>query len=172
MRRSLASGSRAKGFPRQQSQSGSLPPAPVEVGRFTRRCTRTALVTAPFSVWHDPGSRLVQRAAMWLFPLRAAGVPFQRIRGCAIAPLWPGDAGCDGASSIYAVRAATMKCLLCDGCGWVCENHPDKPWEGEHACPCGGAGMPCRNCNMSGDDEDPRLPEGFRTDADKKGWRH
>jgi hypothetical protein len=25
---------------------------------------------------------------------------------------------------------------------------------------------------MSGDDEDPRLPEGFRTDADKKGWRH
>jgi len=34
MRRSLASGSRAKGFPRQQSQSGSLPPAPVEVGRF------------------------------------------------------------------------------------------------------------------------------------------
>jgi hypothetical protein len=34
MRRSLASGSRAKGFPRQQCQSGSLPPAPVEVGRF------------------------------------------------------------------------------------------------------------------------------------------
>jgi hypothetical protein len=33
MRRSLFSGSRA-GFPRQQSQSGSLPPAPVEVGRF------------------------------------------------------------------------------------------------------------------------------------------
>jgi hypothetical protein len=30
MRRSLSSGSRA-GFPRQQSQSGSLPPAPVEV---------------------------------------------------------------------------------------------------------------------------------------------
>ena len=46
-----------------------------------------------------------------------------------------------------------MKCVLGDGCGWVCENHPDKPWEGEHACPCGGAGMPCRNCNMSGDDE-------------------
>jgi uncharacterized LabA/DUF88 family protein len=20
----------------------------------------------------------------------------------------------------------------------VCENHPDKPWEGEHGCPCGG----------------------------------
>src|SRR5882724_6749681 len=39
----------------------------------TRRCTRTALVTAPFSVWHDPGSRLVQRAASGYFPLRAAG---------------------------------------------------------------------------------------------------
>src|SRR5258705_12066602 len=64
-----------------------------------------------------------------------------------------------------------MKCLLCDGCGWVCENHPDKPWEGEHACPCGGAGMPCRHCNMRGGDEDPRPPEGFRTDADKKGRR-
>jgi len=22
----------------------------------------------------------------------------------------------------------------------VCESHPDRPWEGEHACTCGGAG--------------------------------
>jgi transposase len=46
-----------------------------------------------------------------------------------------------------------MKCSLWEDCGWVCENHPDKPWEGEHACPCGGAGMPRRNCNMSDDDK-------------------
>jgi hypothetical protein len=43
---------RELGFPRQQSQSGSLPSVPVEVGRFHARCIRTALVTAPFSVWH------------------------------------------------------------------------------------------------------------------------
>src|ERR1700722_4428055 len=36
-----------------------------------------------------------------------------------------------------------MKCSACEDCGWVCENHPEKPWEGEHACRCGGAGMPC-----------------------------
>jgi len=27
----------------------------------------------------------------------------------------------------------------CEDCGWVCESHPDRPWEGEHACTCGGA---------------------------------
>jgi hypothetical protein len=29
-------------------------------------------------------------------------------------------------------------CPRCDGCGWVCENHPDRPWQGQHACECGG----------------------------------
>lgn len=31
----------------------------------------------------------------------------------------------------------------CAGCedGWVCENHPDRPWPS--GCKCGGAGMPC-----------------------------
>src|SRR5580692_411856 len=36
-----------------------------------------------------------------------------------------------------------MKCSLCEDCGWVCESHPDRPWEGEHACACGGAGRAC-----------------------------
>ena len=31
-------------------------------------------------------------------------------------------------------------CLVCDDTGWVCENHPDQPWHGLHACACGGAG--------------------------------
>jgi hypothetical protein len=35
-----------------------------------------------------------------------------------------------------------MKCLCCEDTGWVCENHPDQPWEGPHACSCGDAGMP------------------------------
>ena len=40
-----------------------------------------------------------------------------------------------------------MKCSLCEDCGWVCETHPDRPWEGEHACTCGAAGAPCPRCN-------------------------
>lgn len=65
-----------------------------------------------------------------------------------------------------------MKCAVCDDTGWVCEAHPDKPWSGEHACGCGGAGALCPRCNASDQDEAPRLPKGFRTDFDKKGWRH
>jgi hypothetical protein len=47
-------------------------------------------------------------------------------------------------------------CSTCRGCGHVCENHPDLAW-GEMisdendpkpgACYCGGAGMPCPQCN-------------------------
>ena len=38
-------------------------------------------------------------------------------------------------------------CEKCHGCGWVCENHPDRPWGGlvPGGCEC-GAGMPCE-CN-------------------------
>jgi hypothetical protein len=55
-----------------------------------------------------------------------------------------------------------MKCPLCEDSGWVCENHPKRPWEGEHACNCGGAGMPCPTCNMSDDDTAPRAPRQKR----------
>jgi hypothetical protein len=44
--------------------------------------------------------------------------------------------------------------------------------EGEHACPCGGAGMPCPWCNVPEKGETPRLPGGFKTKFDVKGWRH
>jgi hypothetical protein len=40
-----------------------------------------------------------------------------------------------------------------------CENHPDQPWEGPHACSCGGAGMPCPVCNPSTPDEPPAPAE-------------
>jgi hypothetical protein len=54
-----------------------------------------------------------------------------------------------------------MKCLLCEDNGWVCENHPERAWEGEHAYGCGGAGTPCPVCNPSDENSPPELPEGF-----------
>jgi len=38
-----------------------------------------------------------------------------------------------------------MNCLKCQDTGWVCENHPEKPFD--FGC-CGGAGMPCE-CNKT-----------------------
>ncbi len=38
------------------------------------------------------------------------------------------------------------KCGICLGSGWVCEEHPTRPWGGmtksKRACEC-GAGAPC-----------------------------
>jgi hypothetical protein len=39
------------------------------------------------------------------------------------------------------------KCARCDDCGWVCEEHPYRPWQGVRACDCGAAGAPCPDCN-------------------------
>ena len=71
---------------------------------------------------------------------------------------------------MYLIHTTPVKCSLCEDCGWVCESHPNKPWEGEHACTCGAAGAPCPRCNAG--DDDPRMPKGFKTEFDKKGWRH
>lgn len=42
-------------------------------------------------------------------------------------------------------------CRNCDNTGWVCENHPQRPWDGESgrhdACGC-GAGAPCEVCQQ------------------------
>ena len=65
-----------------------------------------------------------------------------------------------------------MKCILCADTGWVCENDPRRPWDGQHGCDYGGAGMPCPACNMADEGGAPRLPDGFKTDVDKDGWRH
>ncbi|WP_342733743.1 hypothetical protein [Bradyrhizobium sp. B117] len=56
-----------------------------------------------------------------------------------------------------------MTCARCDGTHWVCENHPERPWEGPKACGCGGAGKLCPVCNRVGPDELPLLPNGFET---------
>jgi hypothetical protein len=55
-------------------------------------------------------------------------------------------------------------CATCDNGRWVCENHPDRPWLGDRACTCGGAGMPCPICNRTervDPDDLPDMPEGF-----------
>ena len=43
-----------------------------------------------------------------------------------------------------------MNCFRCEDSGWVCENHPDRPWDGPHACSCGAAGEPAPldPCNL------------------------
>ncbi|WP_018456784.1 hypothetical protein [Bradyrhizobium sp. WSM4349] len=53
-----------------------------------------------------------------------------------------------------------MACARCDGTHWVCENHPERPWDGPKAC-CGGAGEPCPDCNDAAPDQLPVLPKGF-----------
>jgi hypothetical protein len=59
-----------------------------------------------------------------------------------------------------------MKCLVCEETGWVCENNPQRPWDGPRAWPCGGAGMPCRGCNPIDEGTLLRLPSGFTDDGD------
>jgi hypothetical protein len=52
-----------------------------------------------------------------------------------------------------------MPCPACDNTGWVCEEHPDRPWRGTSrradACDCVKVGMPCEACNPSGGIDKP-----------------
>jgi hypothetical protein len=70
----------------------------------------------------------------------------------------------------------TDKCVICDGTGWVCENHPDRPWafsSSAAACQCRGAGMPCERCNPSDADNRPDMSRtGLKITIDDKGPRH
>lgn len=57
-------------------------------------------------------------------------------------------------------------CKICQGQLWVCENHPDVPWDdGKQEC-CGGAGMPCE-CNRNGQ---PKLSPGSKVVFTKDGY--
>jgi hypothetical protein len=75
-------------------------------------------------------------------------------------------------SKVGRLVAKLLISLASHEIGWVCENHPHWPWEGEQAFPYGGAGMPCR-CNMSDDDAGPLLPAGFDGPSliPDKGWQ-
>ena len=54
------------------------------------------------------------------------------------------------------------RCKSCDGTGWVCEFHKDRPWgESPRACDCGGAGAPCPACNDPEDGEQPDVAGVF-----------
>ena len=58
-------------------------------------------------------------------------------------------------------------CPRCDNTRWVCENHLDRPFLGERACGCGGAGAPCPGCNKvdaTDPDDVPAMPAGFKPD--------
>jgi hypothetical protein len=70
--------------------------------------------------------------------------------------------------------AGPPACPACLNEGIVCENHPDRPWEGTAAppvgCGCGcGAGMPCPACcdpvptDGTGSITDAFVPRHLRT---------
>jgi len=58
-----------------------------------------------------------------------------------------------------------MICFRCEDTRWVCEAHPERPWEGPHARECGEAGMPCPRCNRADAGDAPMLPKGFEPEA-------
>jgi hypothetical protein len=37
---------------------------------------------------------------------------------------------------------STPSCTVCEVCGWACEDHAHSPSSGDHACICGGTGIP------------------------------
>lgn len=66
----------------------------------------------------------------------------------------------------------TKRCPICDGTGWVCEAHADRPWgaDSKRACDCGEPGMPCEACNPSGGaDHAPNAPAAFTIAVDEDG---
>lgn len=65
-----------------------------------------------------------------------------------------------------------LKCPLCEDSGWVCEEHPQEPWDGDHACGCGAPGMPCPECNAENGGNEPRFPSGFTKRFDNEGSQH
>jgi hypothetical protein len=73
----------------------------------------------------------------------------------------------DHRGHIYAAQIRRASCPVCEGCGWVCEDHRDRPWEGRNACSCrGSAGAPCPVCNRAEGCELPRPP--FTPDDESK----
>jgi hypothetical protein len=67
-----------------------------------------------------------------------------------------------------------MKCSLCEDCGWVCESHPARPWEGEHACTAVPPAGPIRGatCRRRAKCPGCRRDSTKRThDISGRGWK-
>lgn len=67
-----------------------------------------------------------------------------------------------------------IKCTNCHSTGWVCENHNDVAWygvmpDGAYKC-CGGAGMPCKECNPCDEYNPPRFAADFVVVLDERGF--
>jgi hypothetical protein len=60
-------------------------------------------------------------------------------------------------------------CVRCAGYRWVCEAHPERPWDGPHACGCGAPGDHVPGLRVDNDTL-PELPEGFIIDVKAKDW--
>lgn len=75
-----------------------------------------------------------------------------------------------------SIETLKVERAICLGARWVCEDHPDKPWDGAsdapEACHCGGAGAPCPECNPCDRDNPPEMPEGYASFMDKRLWRN
>lgn len=73
-------------------------------------------------------------------------------------------------------NAADPDCQICGGAAWVCEDHPDRVWDGVSnsttACTCGAAGAPCRCTGMDGPvaREVVECVEGPACHDDHHGW--
>jgi hypothetical protein len=59
-------------------------------------------------------------------------------------------------------------CARCANERWVCEAHPDRPWDGEHGCPCGAPGSPCPVCNKADAVTVPEMPDGFVAETSRE----
>lgn len=59
-------------------------------------------------------------------------------------------------------------CPTCKGEMWVCENHPDVPWDGGDQNCCGGAGAPCPRCNPCDENTPPKMPPGTTIIGDRE----
>lgn len=141
-----------------------------------------------------PDISMCQRADCPLAPkcYRFLAIPSEFMQSWASYD--PKDGGCDSfwfATGSYRTRSfeqavadlhqaespverRVANCPICQGIGWVCESHPDKPWDRDlpNGCEC-NAGMPCRACNpCGGPDDPPRPPEGTQVTFDKEGYRH
>jgi hypothetical protein len=59
-------------------------------------------------------------------------------------------------------------CPRCEDIGWVCEDHPERPWKDRAPA---AAAVPARPaCNVPEQGAAQRMPEGFRIVFHTDGW--